>query len=49
MDWGYEKNMRLYGQSDAPDYDLSKIQMPIAIFSGHGDPLCVPEDVRYLA
>ena len=36
---GPEGNMRVYGQKDPPDYDLSKVTTQVALLYGTRDPL----------
>ncbi|EAS07417.1 ab-hydrolase associated lipase region protein (macronuclear) [Tetrahymena thermophila SB210] len=48
FDYGPEKNMKYYGQKTAPFYDLSKINIPVALFLGTEDRLAVKEDVLRL-
>jgi pimeloyl-ACP methyl ester carboxylesterase len=40
-------NLAKYGKLDPPKYDLSKICVPTALFSGTLDELAVPEDVAW--
>lgn len=49
FDFGSTKNKELYGTSTPPEYDLSKIDFPIAIFSGSLDRLADPKDVAWTA
>lgn len=37
FDYGTEKNMQVYGKPNPPDYDLSKITIPISIMHGELD------------
>uniref|UniRef100_A0A182P4Y6 Lipase n=1 Tax=Anopheles epiroticus TaxID=199890 RepID=A0A182P4Y6_9DIPT len=49
-DYGTEENRRRYAGSDVPpDYDLTKVTVPVVIFYGLGDQLTHPADVRELA
>lgn len=48
MDWGAEKNKKMYGQVTPPFYDLSKVRVPTALFYGDHDYLADPEDVKKL-
>nr|XP_033339533.1 gastric triacylglycerol lipase-like [Megalopta genalis] len=43
-----EKNYRLYNSSVPPEYDLSKVAAPIALFSSDHDLLATPKDVDLL-
>lgn len=47
-DHGEEINMKKYNQTEPPDYQLSNIQFPMAIFSGKYDKLADPADVEWL-
>jgi len=47
-DFGQQGNMQRYHQPNPPQYDLSKIQIPVAIFSGGQDALADPQDVKRL-
>ena len=47
-DYGPEKNMEKYGSEIPPDYDLSKITVPTALFSGSRDWLGDPKDLENL-
>uniref|UniRef100_A0A7S3ITW3 Uncharacterized protein n=1 Tax=Strombidium inclinatum TaxID=197538 RepID=A0A7S3ITW3_9SPIT len=42
-----KKNKKKYGQDTPPDYDLSLLDFPIAIFSGEKDLLADPTDVKW--
>jgi lysosomal acid lipase/cholesteryl ester hydrolase len=46
---GKEKNLERYGQEVPPDYDLSKITAPVALYWGENDWLGVKADVSRLA
>mmetsp|Transcript_52417 Transcript_52417/g.87153 ORF Transcript_52417/g.87153 Transcript_52417/m.87153 type:complete len:402 (-) Transcript_52417:64-1269(-) len=48
MDFGYFGNKDHYGHHDAPCYDLGKVNLPIALFSGGQDDLADPTDVARL-
>jgi len=43
-----EKNQEHYHRNEPPQYDLSKLTMPIAIYSGKYDYLGDPEDLKQL-
>lgn len=47
-DFGTEKNMEKYGTEIPPDYDLSKIKVPTALFSGSRDWLGDKKDLENL-
>ena len=48
-DWGSsEKNIEKYGTATPPDYDLSKIKIPVALMSGSNDWLGDPKDLEIL-
>lgn len=49
FDYGPEKNLFMYGSSKPPEYNLSRISTPIAIFSGERDALGNNQDVNTLA
>jgi lysosomal acid lipase/cholesteryl ester hydrolase len=40
--------MQAYNSSTPPDYDLSKVTVPVALFWSDNDWLADPEDVKYL-
>lgn len=44
-DHGKEKNLRIYGQKEPPDYELSKITVPVYLFHAENDFLA-PKWVR---
>ncbi|OMJ71987.1 hypothetical protein SteCoe_29663 [Stentor coeruleus] len=48
FDYGEEINIRVYGKSQPPVYDFTKIPGPIAIFSAKKDRLADVEDVKWL-
>lgn len=49
-DWGSEElNIQHYGASTPPAYDLSKVKVKTALFSGGHDYLADPVDVDRLA
>ncbi|KAK3090384.1 hypothetical protein FSP39_011396, partial [Pinctada imbricata] len=43
-----EENMKHYNQSTPPLYDASKVEIPIAMFTGGHDDLADPKDVKEL-
>lgn len=48
-DWGTEElNMQHYGAATPPAYDLSKVRVKTALFSGSHDYLADPKDVDRL-
>lgn len=47
-DYGKDINLKKYNQTEAPDYQLSNINFPIAIFYGKYDKLADPVDVQWL-
>ena len=47
-DFGKLQNMKRYGTFEPPKYDLSKIQVPMALVHGDNDPLANPTDVAWL-
>ncbi|KAF2889161.1 hypothetical protein ILUMI_17012, partial [Ignelater luminosus] len=44
-DYGEKENLRKYGQPNSPEYNLTKITAPVALYYGANDLFCVPEDV----
>ena len=42
-----EANQKKYGQDEPPEYDLSLLEFPIAVFSGSKDVLADPKDVAW--
>ena len=44
-DFGAEENLIRYGQTTPPEYDLSQILAPVAIFKGDADVLVNVSDV----
>ena len=50
FDFGSEEENQLhYGSPVPPDYDLSRVTAPLALFSGERDNLATPQDVATLA
>lgn len=47
-DYGRLKNFLFYGQRRPPEYDLTKVTAPVAIFYGRNDWFCDLRDVRQL-
>ncbi|XP_073819720.1 lipase 3-like [Musca autumnalis] len=48
IDYGEKKNMEVYGQPTAPDYNLDNIIAPTYLYSSTNDGLCNPKDVDTL-
>lgn len=48
FDYGESVNFSVYGRSTPPDYDLSKVPGPIAMFFGVDDRLATPKDADWL-
>ena len=48
-DYGPDKNLELYGQSDVPDVPLDDYDIPTVLLSGKFDKLAPPEDVAWLS
>ncbi|XP_057592644.1 gastric triacylglycerol lipase [Hippopotamus amphibius kiboko] len=49
FDWGNPfQNFMRYNQLTPPDYDLTAMNVPIAVWSGGNDPLADPQDVDLL-
>ena len=47
-DFGHESNMMTYGRSSPPDYDLSRVTVPVVLFYSPKDWLSDPQDVLTL-
>lgn len=47
-DYGYQGNLRKYEQPTPPDYDLSKVTIPIYLFTANNDWLSSEQDVANL-
>jgi lysosomal acid lipase/cholesteryl ester hydrolase len=47
-DYGKQGNIKQYGQPTPPEYDVTKITLPIALFTGTKDWLADPQDVKGL-
>ncbi|OXU17327.1 hypothetical protein TSAR_001742 [Trichomalopsis sarcophagae] len=47
-DYGPEGNLAMYNSTRPPDYDLSKLSVPVALFWSENDWLASPVDVRRL-
>ncbi|XP_029159665.1 gastric triacylglycerol lipase-like isoform X1 [Nylanderia fulva] len=47
-DYGHAKNLLIYNSMEPPDYNLSKITVPIALFYGPGDTLVDIVDLKRL-
>ncbi|XP_066583639.1 lipase 3-like [Prorops nasuta] len=48
FDYGKQKNTDLYNSTEPPDYDLSKLTIPVALFYADNDWLASPIDVARL-
>ncbi|CAH0724353.1 unnamed protein product, partial [Brenthis ino] len=48
FDYGTKDNKRIYGSEKPPEYDLTKISMPLKLFWAENDLLCSEEDVKLL-
>ncbi|XP_028165497.1 lipase 1-like [Ostrinia furnacalis] len=48
FDYGEDKNLQLYGTSEPPDFDLSKVTMKTALFVGEEDYLGTVKDAERL-
>ena len=46
--YGAEENMKRYNQTTAPLYDLTRVNVPVALYWGYNDWLADPIDVKYL-
>jgi gastric triacylglycerol lipase len=47
-DYGIMENMKKYGQTSPPDYDLSSIEIPVYLFFGQYDSILAEEDTTIL-
>nr|XP_021204176.1 lipase 1 [Bombyx mori] len=47
-DFGRAQNLKVYNAVSAPEYDLGKVTMPVALFVGKNDKLTSAKDVRLL-
>ena len=45
FDWGPEGNLERYHRPQPPQYNLSNVRVPVALFSGGIDALAAPRDV----
>lgn len=43
FDYGPMKNVKYYGQSEPPEYNLKNVTVPISLHYGTGDLLVSPE------
>lgn len=48
FDYGETENKKIYGTASPPEYDLTKITTPMALFHGDVDTLADPGDVKWL-
>lgn len=48
FDWGRTDNVKHYGQDTPPEYDVSKIQVPITLFWANNDWLSSQKDINRL-
>eukprot|EP00823_Brevimastigomonas_motovehiculus_P007024 TRINITY_DN6045_c0_g1_i1.p1 TRINITY_DN6045_c0_g1~~TRINITY_DN6045_c0_g1_i1.p1 ORF type:complete len:395 (-),score=99.02 TRINITY_DN6045_c0_g1_i1:438-1622(-) len=49
-DFGSAKaNQQHYGQDTPPCFDMKKLNVPVALFTGHNDALVTPNDIKRLA
>lgn len=48
FDYGPTENLKLYGSTQPPKYDLEKIKVPVAIYYSENDFLTDPADVKKL-
>lgn len=42
-DYGKDKNFEVYGSPEPPKYDLSKVQVPVAVFYSGNDLITTPK------
>ncbi|KAJ0171248.1 hypothetical protein K1T71_012798 [Dendrolimus kikuchii] len=47
-DYADEKNIKIYGASKPPSYDLSRVSTPVVVFYGLNDALVDPKDISWL-
>lgn len=47
-DWGEKRNLKIYGQTDPPEYQLDRITAPTYFYTGPNDSLCDRKDVDKL-
>ncbi|KAM3959391.1 lipase 3 [Aphomia sociella] len=47
-DYGYEKNMKMYGTETPPNYPVERISAPVSLFYSDADWLSHPDDVDKL-
>ncbi|CAK8690996.1 unnamed protein product [Clavelina lepadiformis] len=47
--WSEKENMEAYGQPTPPEYDVSRIRAPVALFIGSDDQLADPMDCKRLS
>ena len=47
-DFGKDLNMKKYGQSTPPDYDIPSINFPIALFGGANDNVATTKDIAWI-
>lgn len=47
-DYGADRNLEVYGMAQPPDYDISQITAPVALFACEGDTLSDLKDVAKL-
>ncbi|XP_060520949.1 lipase 3-like [Cylas formicarius] len=45
-DYGPKKNSKIYGQTDPPHYNLSRVTMAVASFRAASDSICTKQDVQ---
>ncbi|KAG5877797.1 hypothetical protein JTB14_019589 [Gonioctena quinquepunctata] len=48
FDYGELKNLEIYGTTNPPPYDLSKVPVPISIFQGANDFLATPTNAKQI-
>ena len=46
FDYGWVKNMLKYKSRTPPEYDVSKVDVDVAIFTGSTDAMADPTDVK---
>lgn len=48
FDYGSIENLKIYGSTQPPKYDLEKVKPPVAVFYSENDFLTDPTDVKKL-
>lgn len=48
FDWGKSRNLEAYGTTDPPEYNVTEVTVPVAVFYSNGDALLSKVDVQLL-